>query len=90
MGVGGGAVAVWAHKVFPGAKKGSLVNVWVTLTYADGTKTGGSKRGGAFEASEPLLGSPNGRAILALYLKSKKGAAMQAYVTEAAKASLGL
>jgi hypothetical protein len=45
------------HKVFPlsRSKAGELtLNVWVNVSYSNGTKTGGGTRGGCYEASEPL------------------------------------
>ena len=80
------------HKVFPGAKPGSLLNVWVNLSFDYGSKTGGGTRGGSYEASEPLLESAEGRAVLASYLQSnsKKAKGMLKYISSEVEGRLQL
>lgn len=71
----GAAVAsVLAHHVYGGARPGSLRNVYVRVTYTDGTRSDG------FVPSETL--GPENRALLDYMSRRKEGAKIIKYLPE--------
>ena len=69
--------AVTKHKVYSGAKPGSLDNVWFGIKYTDGSATG---RRGEVEAPTPLMATAEGRAALKAYVQTRKGRSAVKYV----------
>ena len=64
------------HHVYGGSKAGSLFNIYVVVTYSDGSKTQGG-----FESAEPLALCESGRAALRAYVLAKgQGAKIAKYL----------